>query len=71
MSSLRSKTATPVPATDTGTEQDGVHLSRIAAGITSMHQLPELHKHAASLTSLCLHGNAILRIECLHQARPA
>ncbi len=33
-----------------------------------MRQLPELHAHAASLTTLCLHGNAITRIEGLHEA---
>ncbi len=49
-------------------ESDGACLSRIGAGITSMRQLPELHAHAASLTTLCLHGNAITRIEGLHEA---
>lgn len=34
-----------------------------------MYQLPELQVHAASLTSLCLHGNSLSRIEGLHQVR--
>ena len=50
-------------------EADGAHLSRIGAGLTSMRNLPELLTLAGSLTSLCLHGNAISRIEGLHQVR--
>ena len=57
------------PAEDADTEADGAHLLRIGAGLTSMRSLPELLTLAGSLTSLCLHGNAISRIEGLHQVR--
>ena len=55
------------PAEDADTDADGAHVSRIGAGLTSMRNLPELLTQDGSLTSLCLHGNAISRIEGLHQ----
>ena len=57
------------PAEVADLEADGAHLSHIGAGLTSMRKLPELLTLADSLTLLCLHGNAITRIEGLHQVR--
>jgi hypothetical protein len=68
MGSLRQQQGDSDEEHASAAESDGACLSRIGAGITSMRQLPELHAHAASLTTLCLHGNAITRIEGLHEA---
>ena len=45
-------------------EGPAARLSRMAAGITSMAALPELLA-GQGLQAVCLHGNAIARVECL------